>query len=91
MSGNSKVLPTRGNDEDVSFVSSVRLISFTAADDEFGERRKPCTRGESGFLRASSWVLRCFIAFLFEPPGSCVQLDFKYTKVYDVYKHLVKL
>ncbi len=30
-------------------------------DDEFTLRRKPCTLGESGFLRAPNWVLRCFM------------------------------
>ena len=86
-----KVLTLRGKDEDASFLSSVRLISFTAADDEFGVRRKPCTLGESGFLRAASWVLRCFIARLLESPGHCFQLDSASTKVYYVYKHSVNM
>src|SRR5260370_31691586 len=45
--------------------------------DELAARRKPCTRGESGFLRTPRWVPRCFIAFLFEPPGPVFNLTYR--------------
>ncbi len=49
-------------DEERGSTLSLEFSRFSMiALDEFKERRKPCTRGESGFLRGSDWVLRTFI------------------------------
>ena len=39
--------------------------------------REPCTLGESGFLRAPSWILRCFIAYFPWLPHCCLDEDMR--------------
>src|SRR6266481_10060545 len=76
--------------------SSAWLCAFSnslsdCANDEFTVRRKPCTLGESGFLRTPSWVLRCFIASFPGSPGCYFPLDIPSTTTYVACKHIVKM
>src|SRR5260370_10009715 len=64
-----RLLITGSTREEVSLPPKFSTAPCDCTENESTLRRKPCTLGESGFLRTPSWVVRCFIASFQNSPG----------------------